>query len=301
MPPLISVVIPCHGQAHFLADAVESVRTQDYTPYEIIVVDDGSPDNVAEIAAGFPVSLLRSAECHGVGHARNLGLQSSSGEYVVCLDADDRLLPHALSAGADALAHHSECPLTWGGRSLIDASGALLPVEPQRTQGSASYESLLRGNLIGPPAGVMFRRSALEAAGGFAEDLQGAEDYEAYLRLARKSVAYGHGRLIAEYRIHTANMSANHAYMLTAVLAVLDRQQQYVGRDRRLRRALAAGRRWARESYDLTQRLVRLGEYRRARRWGSTLLCTAQLLWRYPRKFLPILTRRVVQSVLPRS
>jgi len=299
MPPLISIIIPCHGQARFLGDAITSVLAQQYRPYEIIVIDDASPDDVAGAIAKLPVTLVRLPERRGVAHARNLGLQQCSGDYVVCLDADDRLLPAALAAGSETLSSRPRCALTWGVRHLIDATGRPLPAKPARILGSVSYEALLRGNLIGPPAGVMFRRSALAKAGGFNMGFQGAEDYEAYLRLAREHEAWGHGAPVVEYRIHAANMSGNNDRMLTAVLRVLEAQEPFVEADPRLRRALSVGQRWARESYDLTERLQRLGEHRRAGQWGKALLGTADLLRRYPRRFFPILVRRTARSVLP--
>ncbi len=297
MPPLISVVIPCYSQARYLGEAIESVIRQDYRPYEIVVVDDCSPDDVADVCARYPVLLYRAAAQGGVGPARNLGLKYAAGEFVVCLDADDRLLPGALSAGADALTRHPGMALTWGTRRLIGARGESIPSVPRRTLGVATYESLLRGNSIGPPVGVMFRRSALAEAGGFASQYSGGEDYEMYLRLVRRSGAFGHGQLIAEYRIHGATMSANNATMLEALLSVLEAQEPLIATDRKLRRALAAGKRWARDSYDLNHRLLLLKEHRHARRWGKAVFDMLGLLWHYPAKSVPILARGAGRAV----
>src|SRR3712207_7991471 len=79
---LVSVVIPCYNQAHFLSEAIESVLAQSNPNFEIIVVDDGSTDNTSEVASGYPsekVRLLRQ-ENKGQGAARNLGLRQSRGE-----------------------------------------------------------------------------------------------------------------------------------------------------------------------------------------------------------------------------
>ena len=301
MPPLVSVVIPCHAQARFLAETIESVRRQTFPAHETLVIDDASPDNVEEIAASHDVILHRLPERLGVGPARNVGLERCRGEYLVFVDADDRLLPKALAEGVAALSSRPRCALVWGGRRLIDAEGRLLPAKPKQARGSASYVDLLRENLIGPPVGVMFRRAALEAAGGFAAGPQGAEDYDSYLRLTREHPAYGHGHLIAEYRIHDGNMSANQAQMVLALLSVLDRQAPSIGRDRELRRAAAAGRRWVRESYDADRRLNLLSEYTRTKRWGKAVLGSVELLLRYPRIFFPILLRRTTRALLPRS
>src|SRR5687768_14974485 len=94
MSELISVVIPCYNRARFLPEAVETVLDQTYPNSEIVVVDDGSTDNTAEVVKGYPrVRYLRQHQ-QGPSAARNTGLRACRGQYVVFLDADDRLLPN---------------------------------------------------------------------------------------------------------------------------------------------------------------------------------------------------------------
>src|SRR5918994_3621037 len=97
---LVTVVIPCYNQAHFLGEAIESVLSQSYPNFEILVVDDGSTDDTSEVAGRYPqqVRLIRQ-ENRGLAGARNTGIGHARGEYLVFLDADDRLLPEALEAG----------------------------------------------------------------------------------------------------------------------------------------------------------------------------------------------------------
>jgi len=95
----VSVVIPCYNGARFLRESLESVRAQTRPPEQVIVVDDGSTDDSAEIAASTPgVELIRQANL-GACLARNAGLARATGELLVFHDADDRLLPHALERG----------------------------------------------------------------------------------------------------------------------------------------------------------------------------------------------------------
>src|SRR5438309_392347 len=93
--PLVSIVIPCYDQAHFLSESVESALAQTHPRTEIVVVDDGSRENVAEVAARYPGILCLRQENQGLAGARNTGFHTSSGEYVLFLDADDRLTPTA--------------------------------------------------------------------------------------------------------------------------------------------------------------------------------------------------------------
>src|SRR5918994_1694671 len=94
--PLITVVIPCYNQAHFLGEAIESVLSQSYPHHEIVVGDDGSTDDTSEVASRYDGVRLVRQENRGLAGARNTGIRHSEGDYLVFLDADDRLLPEAL-------------------------------------------------------------------------------------------------------------------------------------------------------------------------------------------------------------
>src|SRR5829696_2931566 len=107
--PLVSVVVPCYNQARFLGEAIESVLAQSHPLFEVVVVDDGSTDDTSEVAARYPGVRLVRQENRGLSGARNAGLARSRGEYVVFLDADDRLLPGALEAGVERLGANPQC------------------------------------------------------------------------------------------------------------------------------------------------------------------------------------------------
>src|ERR1700736_5280277 len=92
--PLVSVVVPCYNQAHFLRDVIESVLAQTYPHVELVVVDDGSPDNTTDVVADYPILRCVRQENRGVAEARNTGFRASNGEFVLFIDADDRLTPN---------------------------------------------------------------------------------------------------------------------------------------------------------------------------------------------------------------
>ena len=125
-PPLVTVVIPCYNQAHFLGEAIESVLSQSYRNFEVIVVDDGSTDNTSEVASRYEGVRLVRQENRGLSGARNRGMREAKGEYVVFLDADDRLLPGALEAGLRCFEAHPECAFVSGQSRLIAEDGTLL-------------------------------------------------------------------------------------------------------------------------------------------------------------------------------
>src|SRR5918993_3738999 len=125
--PLVTVVIPCYNQAHFLTEAIESVLSQSYPNFEVVVVDDGSTDDTSEVASRYPqkVRLIRQ-ENRGLAGARNTGIGHARGEYLVFLDADDRLLPKALEVGIEQLEAHPECAFVSGHCRWISGDGSPL-------------------------------------------------------------------------------------------------------------------------------------------------------------------------------
>jgi glycosyltransferase involved in cell wall biosynthesis len=218
---LVSVIIPCYNQAHFLAQAIESVLLQTYPHFEVIVVDDGSLDNTLEVAARYPGVRIIRQEHQGTAVARNRGARDSKGSYLVFLDSDDRLLPHAFRVGVNHFLEHSECAFVFGNYRGIGPDGSLLSTPLPAAVEKDSYRQLLRSCYLHTPSAAMFRRTIFEQIQNFDDLFAGAEDYDLYLRIAREFPIGGHGEVVAEYRRHDANLSNNKAMMLKASLAVL--------------------------------------------------------------------------------
>src|SRR5438477_4156439 len=112
--PVVSIIIPCYNQAHFLRNAIESARHQSYPHIEVVVVDDGSTDNTERIAREYSGVLCVRQKNTGLAGARNTGIRSSIGEFMVFLDADDMLLPNAVADGLNALQGCPEAAYTFG-------------------------------------------------------------------------------------------------------------------------------------------------------------------------------------------
>jgi glycosyltransferase involved in cell wall biosynthesis len=238
---VVSVVIPCYNQAHFLGEAIESALAQSYPHLEIVVVDDGSTDNTAVVAARYPgVRCVRQMN-QGLAAARNTGLHDSTGSYLVFLDSDDRLLPGAVAAGLAVLHAHPECAFASGLCQYIAADGTSLPTPTPTPLTADYYSTLLRHTHIWMPAMVMHRRTVFEAVGGFDPSVNPCADYDLYLRVAQKYPICSHQEVVAEYRRHGSNMTNDPALMLRSVATVLKRQRQYVKRNRRYAEAYRAG------------------------------------------------------------
>jgi glycosyltransferase involved in cell wall biosynthesis len=225
---VVSVIIPCYKQAHFLGDAIESVLAQRDVSYEVIVIDDGSPDNTAEVVARYPRVRYVWQANQGLSSARNTGIRESHGNYLVFLDADDRLLADALHTGLACLLAHPECGFGSGHHRYITVDGAVFNEYPPEPIDDNSYLALLKRNYIGMHATVIYRRAVFDAVGGFDPTLKSCEDYDMYLRIARRMPIFRHHHLVAEYRWHGANMTYNTGRMLQAALRVLRAQQEYI-------------------------------------------------------------------------
>ena len=263
---LASVIIPCYNQAHFLHEAIESASAQTYSHREILVVDDGSTDNTAKVTSGYPGVRYVRQENLGVASARNTGFKQSRGEYLVFLDADDRLLPEALRVGVDCLRQHPDCAFAAGFCRLIVADGSLLDDEPEHPHVSREhFLELLRGNYrIWCPGSVIYQRTAFDVVNGFDPSLGPGADYDLYLRITRDSPIFCHNRLVADYRLHRSSMSADHLSMLREMLKALDSQWEFVkGRDSHIE-AFETGRRYWQDYYESLQMSDRILEVAQA-------------------------------------
>jgi len=225
-PESVSVIIPCYRQAHFLGEAIESVLAQTHPHYEVIVVDDGSPDHTAEVASRYPDIRYIRQENRGLPGARNTGLRHSRGTYVVFLDADDRLLPEHFETCVSLFRRQPELGLVCGDFRWFGAEGTwhrhTCSDQPDH------YAALLRFGFIVPPHSAMVKREAIRAIGGFREELKSSEDRDCWLRMARLYPIRCHHQLIAEYRRHADQMSQKWDVMLSTGVQVMRYQWPYV-------------------------------------------------------------------------
>jgi hypothetical protein len=267
--PLVSVVIPCWNQAHYLGEAIESVLAQTYPALELVVVDDGSEDNSHEVAARYPgVRCLRQANS-GVAVARNRGLAESRAPYVVFLDADDRLLPNALEVGVGELTARPEAAFAAGMPRDIGRGGDVVREAVQPLVTRDHYLKLLEECFIWSGSSLVYRREALEAVGGFNERRVAADDYELYLKLARAYPVICHQEVVTEYRRHGSNTTRNAGLVLSSQIQVLNGQRRHLrsGEERAARRLGIRNTR-AKQGEALIERVANA---RRRREWSAVL------------------------------
>ena len=220
----VSVVIPCFNQAEYLPEAIESVLGQTRRPTDIVVVDDGSTDDTAEVCRRYPAVRYVHQTSQGLANARNAGLAAATGTYVVFLDADDRLHAGAVDIGFRLLQAHPEWGFVSGEHRDISPEGSVQKEWTREPVTADHYLALLRSNYVGMVATVMYSRQMFEDVGGFDATLSACEDYDLYLRVARRFPIGCHSQLVAHYRRHDRAISADVGKMLTAAVTALRSQ-----------------------------------------------------------------------------
>jgi glycosyltransferase involved in cell wall biosynthesis len=294
---LVSVVIPCYNQAHFLSEAIESVLSQSYAHFEVIVVDDGSTDDTAEVGSSFGakdarVRLIRQQNV-GLARARNRGLAESKGEYVVFLDSDDRLLGEALEVGVRELASHPECAFVSGRCRFIAADGSpILRLKQEIVEGDPHIELLRAGPILVPA--VTYRRWVFDAVGGFDESYRAAEDYALYYRVAGRFPIRFHDAVVAEVRRHEGGMTRDFPLMLRSNLSALISQRRYVKGKRCYEEAYRAGIRFWRDCYTFLTVAQTRARFEK-REWLPALEGVMALLRYYPQGLFVLIDGRAVE------
>lgn len=240
--PTVAVVITTYNHARFLGEAIESVLAQTDPAAQVVVVDDGSTDDPASVTARYPAVQLIQQHNQGLSAARNTGLRATDADYVLFLDADDRLLPNAVAAGLACFIAVPGCAFVYGAHRRIDQAGTPLGGTRYSPVGADPYADLLGLNRVGMHATVLYPREVLLAAGGYDAGLRRCEDYDLYLRLARDGRIASHPEVVAEYRWHDANMSHDRGAMLNTALAVHSRHRTTAAARPETRAAWRAGR-----------------------------------------------------------
>jgi glycosyltransferase involved in cell wall biosynthesis len=228
MSDLVSVIIPCYKQAHFLKECVKSLQSQTFYNWEAIIVDDGSPDNTKEVATQLTLEDKRIRYLHkpngGLSSARNTGITASSGQFIQLLDADDRLDCRKLEVHAKFLSRTTNIDLVYGNASYFydgnasDFHRGPYALHPEHDWIKEYWEDprpvlakLVERNIF-PVCAPLFRRSVFDRVGYFNEALAALEDWEYWIRCAIEDIEFEYFSGIgtdAFVRRHQASMTAD--------------------------------------------------------------------------------------------
>lgn len=212
----ISVVVPAYNAAAFLPRCLKSIFAQTLKPEEVIVVDDGSTDNTAALAAELGATVVSRVN-GGLSAARNTGIQKASSEWIALLDADDMWAPEKLERQAALI--RTETVLVYTGIRIFDDNGIR---EEKPGVGVAMAQEMLRYRNPITPSTALAKREAVLMGGGFREDIRACEDWEMWVRLQRLGQFEVVADSLTDYYVYPNSLSANPGVMLQAFERILE-------------------------------------------------------------------------------
>ncbi len=227
--PRVSVVIPTYGRGTLVLETLRSVFAQTLADLEIIVVNDGSPDDTRAILSPLSdagrITYLEQVN-QGVARARNAGIARAQGQYVALLDDDDLWPPDKLEWQARFLDEHPDVGVVGGTLHGLSADGSTTPLGGHFPQ--ITFESLFSGNPFWSPGQTLVRAPLLKELGGLNATIWGADDWDLWFRVARRSTIVMLERVSLHYRVHDTNASKQSARMLGACCATIERHLRSV-------------------------------------------------------------------------
>jgi len=265
--PLVSVLITTLNSTRFIDATIASALRQTLTDFEVLVLDDGSTDDTVERVRTVRDPRVRVWQFshRGAPVTLNAGLQLARGRYVALLDHDDLWLPAKLARHVETFDAQPGVTATFSWSELIDEHDRPIAVHPAHWHGPIGFRQLLEDYVIGPSSSLVMRRSAVERAGGFDEQLPRCHDFDLILRLA---YAQAHSIVavpdtLTLYRRHAGQMSRDWRAMHGEWNAVIEKCRTFAPAETAAAEARARGninRYFAYLAYEN-------GEFREARRF----------------------------------
>jgi glycosyltransferase involved in cell wall biosynthesis len=226
--PLVSVIVPAYNVAEFIGDALNSVLAQTFSDYEIIVINDGSPDTEALERALAPYMsriVYIKTENQGVSAARNTAIRAARGSLLAFLDGDDIWLAHYLEVQVKMIQDDPTIDVLYP-NVLMFGEGSATGEEFMThcpSKGPVTFESLLSQECNVSNCSIA-RRDAIFRAGLYDESLRSVEDFDLWLRVIKTGgrIAY-HRDVLARYRRRRGSLTADPVWLTRHVLNVMDK------------------------------------------------------------------------------
>jgi len=208
--PVITVLMPVYNAERYIVKAVKSVLDQTYQDFEFLIINDGSTDQSVKLIQelGDPRLRVIDTENQGVAAALYLGIKMARGLYIARMDADDESLPNRLEVEKRCLDEHPEIAVVHGSVEYIDSEGQ--PVFLERDEGHSNIITkwLLNWKNVPIHSTVMMRASILkEHALNYRIEMNRAEDFDLWNRIARVGDFMYLPDILIRYRIHSENVS----------------------------------------------------------------------------------------------
>ncbi len=221
----VSVIVPTYNYGRFIEGCLNSIFSQTFKDFEVIVVDDGSTDGTGEIIKSYP-RPVRSIyqENRGLPAARNRAIEASQGEYLAFLDSDDLWLPEKLGEQVRIMDGDRELGIVFSDASAFDGEKIIREsiLEEESICTGHCFARLFMGNFLVMPT-VMIRKSCLRQTGLFDETLPVVADYDLWLRISAFFRIGFVDRPLAMYRVHPSNMSKDFCRLLEDEIRVVQK------------------------------------------------------------------------------
>lgn len=209
MEPRVTVFMAVFNGELYLKASIQSVLSQSYVDFELLLINDGSTDGTVNVIQQFSdprIRLISNDSNKGLSYTRALGLELARGKYFAILDSDDLAVPDRLKIQVDYLDNHPEVHLCGGHAKIIDEQGLEIG---QMRMPIAAGDDMRIGLLFGNPfinSSLMIRRKTMLAAGGY-KNFAVAEDFELSYRISLKFGLANLDRTLVHYRVHQTNIS----------------------------------------------------------------------------------------------
>ncbi len=227
--PLVSVIIPAYKVASFIRETLDSVLGQTFSDYEIIVINDGSPDTEElekRLEAYTDLITYIQQPNQGAGAARNAGLRIARGEFVAFLDGDDLWLPEFLTEQLALINGGGGCDLVYA--DAVNLDGARLKrttnMDFNPSDGPVTAESLISGKCRVITSSVVARRRCILDAGLFDDNFPNSQDFDLWLRLAKQGARLNYQKkVLVHRRIYEGSLASNPIKSFAGEISVLEK------------------------------------------------------------------------------
>ncbi|WP_424095697.1 glycosyltransferase family 2 protein [Moorena producens] len=239
----VSIIIPVYGVEKYIATAVKSVINQTYQNFEVLIIDDDSPDKSVNICRKFSdnrINIIHQTN-RGLAGARNTGIRHAKGDYLAFLDGDDLWLPHKLERHMEHLEKFPDVGISFSRSALIDEAGNFMGAYLMPKLTNITISDLFRESPIGNGSAAVVRREVFDTIkyqdnlyGStenyyFDENFRRAEDLECWLRIAIQTdwKIEGIPEALTLYRINTQGLSANLFKQLESLEQMIEKTRSY--------------------------------------------------------------------------
>lgn len=208
--PTVSIILPVYNTAEYLKECIESILSQTYIDFELIIIDDASSDASSTIIEHYAmldlrIRFLRNEVNWGIGFTRNRGLEVARGTYIANFDSDDIAFPKWIETQILFLENNPTVDIVGANFIFIDKSGKILLQKNNFPEYDRDIKKIIP--LVCPIANntVVIRKKCFDEMGGYRPSAHIAEDYDLWMRFREKYVFYNMQKCLVYYRVHGQN------------------------------------------------------------------------------------------------